>query len=167
MRTNDKSLCINVGTTYSPHFPTLLDQFFHIRSAGQRRLPFIFYCFGKNVTYEEVYVEQSSGEDDQPLVTRLAMTIDNENIGFLILWGLVIAATVFVVRLFRARNLCPNCGDPTKPEMLQRLKLDDPRAPVLEGIDLKLTQIVRCKRCGHKWRRTHPGGTHFNDGGPA
>ena len=95
------------------------------------------------------------------------MTIDNEAIGFLILWGLVIAAAVFVVKLFRARNLCPDCGDPIRPEMLQRLKSDDPRVPILEGTDLKLTQIVRCKRCGHKWRRTHPGGTHFNDGGPA
>ena len=95
------------------------------------------------------------------------MNIDNETIGFLILWGLVIAAAVFVVKLFRGRNLCPNFGDPSKPQMLHRLKFDDPRAPTLEGTDLKLTQIVRCKRCGHKWMRTHPGDTHFNDGGPA
>ena len=121
----------------------------------------------KNTPERGVSVERGSGEDDQPLVTRLTMTIDNETIGFLILWGLVIAAAVFVVRLFMARNLRPNCGDPTRPEMLQRLKLDDPRAPILEGTDLKLTQIVRCKRCGHKWRRTHPGGTHLNEGGPA
>ena len=51
--------------------------------------------------------------------------------------------------------------------MLHRLKSDDPRAPTLEGTDLKLTQIVRCKQCGHKWMRIHAGGTHFNDGGPA
>ena len=94
------------------------------------------------------------------------MSVDNEAIGFLILWGLVIVAAVFVVRLFRGRNLCPSCGDPSRPEMLHRLKSDDPRAPTLEGTDLKLTQIVRCKQCGHKWMRTHPGGTHFNDGGP-
>ena len=95
------------------------------------------------------------------------MTIDNETIGFLILWGLVIAAAVFVVRLFWGRNLCPNCGDPSRPVMLQKLSLDDPRAPTLEGTDLKLTQMVGCKRCGHKWQRTHPAGTYFNDGGPA
>ena len=50
--------------------------------------------------------------------------------------------------------------------MLQKLSLDDPRAPTLEGTDLKLTQMVGCKRCGHDWRRTHPAGTYFNDGGP-
>ena len=84
------------------------------------------------------------------------MTIDNEIVGFLILWGLVIAAAVFVVRLFRARNLCPNCGDPSGPELLKRLPIEDPRARDLEGTELKLTQIVKCKRCGHEWRRTHP-----------
>lgn len=95
------------------------------------------------------------------------MTIDNETIGFLILWGLIIAAAVFVVRLFRERNLCPNCGDPSRPVMLQKPNLDDPRVPFLEGTGLRLAQMVRCKRCGHKWRRIHPAGTGFNDGGPA
>ena len=42
------------------------------------------------------------------------MSVDNEAIGFLILWGLVIVAAVFVVRLFRGRNLCPNCGGPVQ-----------------------------------------------------
>ena len=76
------------------------------------------------------------------------MNVDNETIGFLIVWGLVIAAAVFVVRLFRGRNLCPNCGDPSGPELLKRLPIEDPRAHDLEDTELKLTQIVKCKRCG-------------------
>ena len=95
-------------------------------------------------------------KDDQPLVSRLSMTIDNETIGFLIVCGLVIAAAVFLVKLFRERNLCPNCGDPSGAELLKRLPIEDPRARDLEGTELKLTQIVKCKRCGHEWQRTHP-----------
>ena len=54
------------------------------------------------------------------------MTIDNETIGFLILWGLVIAAAVFVVRLYEIATNVSDISDPSPTvTSVMGLKIED------------------------------------------
>jgi len=75
--------------------------------------------------------------------------MDNETIVFLIIGGLILAAVVFVVGILRERNTCALCGNKSSPLILRDHDQPDHDLPNTG----EWNELVKCKRCGYKWRR--------------
>ena len=78
--------------------------------------------------------------------------MNGEAIGGLIISLLAFGAVISVIRYFRERNSCPRCGDPSRPLVILKHNQH-----VSDGkwkrIDSKWGDVVKCKACGHEWRR--------------
>ncbi|MEK9770259.1 MAG: hypothetical protein VW683_15205 [Betaproteobacteria bacterium] len=77
------------------------------------------------------------------------MGLDKEAIGFLIVGGLILAAILFVAGIFRERNTCALCGNKSSPLILRDHDQPDHDLPNTG----EWNELVKCKRCGYKWRR--------------
>ena len=65
---------------------------------------------------------------------------------------LFVAMVVAIVRSNRIRDICPKCGDASKPVVSMRSSLYPKQ---------DFSELVVCKACGHKWKRMpkiDPGG---------
>ena len=71
------------------------------------------------------------------------MGLDKETIGFLIVGGLLLLAILFVEGILRERNTCLRCGNTSSPLILR------PHFPNTG----KWNELVKCHKCGYKWRR--------------
>ena len=77
------------------------------------------------------------------------MGLDKETIGFLIVGGLILVAILFVAGIFRQRNTCLRCGNTSNPLILRHHDKPDHDFPNTG----EWNELVKCERCGYKWRR--------------
>ena len=78
------------------------------------------------------------------------MGLDKETVGFLIVGGLILAAILFVAGIFRERNTCLRCGNTSNPLILRHHDKPDHDFPNTG----EWNELVKCKHCGFKWRRS-------------
>ena len=78
------------------------------------------------------------------------MGLDRETIGFLIVGGLLLVAILFVAGIYRQRNTCLRCGNTSNPLILRHHDQPDHDFPNTG----EWNELVKCKRCGYKWRRS-------------
>ena len=71
------------------------------------------------------------------------MGLDMETIGLLIVSGLLLLAILFVEGILRERNTCLRCGNTSSPPILRH------HFPNTGDWN----ELVKCHKCGYKWRR--------------